>query len=129
VRLLLDTQVALWWLIGAKRLSAVSRRRIAASACVVSVASIWEVAIKHRLGKLPVSPERLRDGMGRGGATILSMHDEHAIGSAGLATDHADPFDRILMATALAEGLQLLTADAALIAIGLSNRALPILSV
>ena len=67
--------------------------------------------------------------MARGGATILSIHDEHAIGSAGLATDHADPFDRLLMATALAEGLQLLTADAALIAIGVSNRALPIMSV
>jgi PIN domain nuclease of toxin-antitoxin system len=129
VRLLLDTQVALWWLIGAKRLSEASRKRIAASACVVSVASIWEVAIKHRLGKLPVPPERFRNAMARGGATILPIHDEHSIGSAGLATDHTDPFDRLLMATALAEGLQLLTADATLIAIGVSNRTLPILSV
>jgi PIN domain nuclease of toxin-antitoxin system len=129
VRLLLDTQVALWWLIGAKRLSAASRRRMAVSACVVSVASIWEVAIKHRLGKLPVPPERFRDGMARGGATILSIHDEHAIASAGLATDHTDPFDRLLVATALVEGLQLLTADAALVALGVANRALPILRV
>jgi PIN domain nuclease of toxin-antitoxin system len=129
VRLLLDTQVALWWLIGAKRLSGASRSRIAASACLVSVASIWEVAIKHRLGKLPVPPERFRDDMARGGATILSIHDEHAIGSASLPTDHADPFDRLLMATALVEGLQLLTADATLIAIGASNSALPISSV
>ncbi len=129
MRLLLDTQVALWWLIGAKRLSEASRRRIAVSACVVSVASIWEVAIKHRLGKLPVPPERFRDDMARGGATILSIHDEHAIASAGLATEHSDPFDRLLMATAFVESLQLLTADAALIAIGASNRTFPILRV
>ena len=129
MRLLLDTQVALWWLIGAKRLSAASRRRIAASACVISVASVWEVAIKHRLGKLPVPPGRFRDAMARGGATILSIHDEHAIGSAAVAMDHADPFDRLLIATALVEGMQLLTADAALLAAGASNRALPILGV
>ena len=67
--------------------------------------------------------------MARGGATILSIHDEHAIGSAGLATDHADPFDRILLATALVEGLQLLTADAALIAVGATSRTFPILRV
>jgi len=67
--------------------------------------------------------------MARGGATILSIHDEHAIASAGLATDHADPFDRLLVATALVEGLQLLTADAALVALGVSNRTLPIVSV
>lgn len=113
-------------MIGAKRLSEVSRSRIGSAACVVSVASVWEVAIKHRLGKLPVPPDRFRDGMARGGATILSIHDEHAIGSAALATSHSDPFDRLLIATALVEGLQLLTADAALIEIGASNRSLPI---
>jgi len=129
VRLLLDTQVGLWWLIGSKRLSAASRRRIAASSCVISVASVWEVAIKHRLGRLPVSPTRFRDDLARGGAMILAIDDEHAIGSATVAIDHADPFDRLLIATALVEGLQLLTADEALIAAVASNRALPILGV
>ena len=126
---LLDTQIALWWLIGAKRLSLASRRRIASSASVVSVASVWEVAIKHHLGKLPVPPARFRDDMARGGATILPIHDAHAIASAELATNHHDPFDRLLLATALVEGLQLLTADAALIEIGASNPSLPIASV
>lgn len=129
MRLLLDTQVALWWLVGSKRLPHASRRRIASSDCVVSVASVWEVAIKHRLGKLPVPPERFRDDMARGGATILSIHDEHAIRSSSLPTNHTDPFDRVLIATALVEGLQFLTADSALIAIGLSDRSLPILNV
>ena len=61
MRLLLDTQVALWWLVGSPRLSRSCRDLIANSSCVVSVASIWEVAIKHRLGKLPISPQLFRD--------------------------------------------------------------------
>ena len=50
VRLLLDTQVALWWLVGSPRLIRNSRDLIATSSCVVSVASIWEVAINERCG-------------------------------------------------------------------------------
>lgn len=57
--------------------------------------------------------------------TILPIDDDHAIASAVLPTDHADPFDRLLMATALVEGLHLLTADAALIAIGAADRTIP----
>jgi PIN domain nuclease of toxin-antitoxin system len=65
--------------------------------------------------------------MVRGGATIASIEDEHAIRSADLATNHPDPFDRLLIATALVEGLQLLTVDAALIEIAAADRSLPIL--
>ena len=54
--LLLDTQVALWWLIGSRRLGVPARKLLAESACVLSAASVWEVAFKHRLGKLPVGP-------------------------------------------------------------------------
>jgi len=57
MRLLLDTQVMLWWLLDAPRLKADTRQLIRGHSCLVSVASIWEVAIKHRLGKLPVAPE------------------------------------------------------------------------
>lgn len=91
MRLLLDTQVALWWLIGAKRLDAGARRRIAASECVVSVASVWEVSIKHRLGRLPVAPATFRDELANGGAAILAVEDRHAIRSADLPTNHATP--------------------------------------
>lgn len=129
MRLLLDTQVALWWLIGAKRLDTASRRRIAASDCTISVASVWEVAIKHRLGRLPVSPVTFRDELVRGGATILSIEDEHAIGSASVATDHSDPFDRLLLATAISEGLRFMTADAALVALAERDGSLPILGI
>ena len=129
MRLLLDTQVALWWLIGAKRLDAASRRRIAASECVVSVASVWEVAIKHRLGRLPVSPATFRDEMARSGAAILAVEDQHAIRSADLPTNHGAPFDRLLLATAIEEGLRLTTADRALLEIAERDRALPIVGV
>lgn len=127
MRLLLDTQVALWWLVGAKRLDAASRRRIATSECVISVASVWEVAIKHGLGRLPVSPVRFRDELAKGGATILPIEDEYAIRSADLPVRHGDPFDRLLLATAIAESLRLLTADRALLELAARDDSLPIL--
>lgn len=128
MRLLLDTQVALWWLVGAKRLDAAARRRIAASECVISVASVWEVAIKHRLGRLPVSPAAFRDELAKGGAAILAIEDEHAIRSADLPTSHGDPFDRLLLATAMAEGLRLMTADRALLELAERDGSLPIVA-
>jgi len=115
--LLLDTQVALWWLTASPRLSKASRALVSTSACVVSVASLWEVAIKHRLGKLAVSPRRFRDELQRGGATILFISDEHVLSTIDLPSSHGDPFDRLLLAVADSEQLELLTADAALIAL------------
>lgn len=118
MRLLLDTQVALWWLTGNKRLTRPIRAVIAESDCYLSVASVWELAIKFRLGKLPLSPQTFRDEMAEAGATILPIADAHAIATADLHIPHADPFDRILLATARAERLILLTADTALLAQG-----------
>lgn len=126
MRLLLDTQVALWWLTASRRLSRVSRELIAGSSCVVSVASVWEVAIKHRLGKLPVSPRRFRDEMRSAGAVIHSVSDEHALATAELPYAHRDPFDRLLLSVAEAEQLVLLTADEALIALARKDPRLPL---
>ena len=126
MRLLLDTQVALWWLTASRRLSKASRALIAASTCTASVASVWEVAIKHRLGKLPVSARRFRDEMRSAGAFILPISDEHALASADLHAGHADPFDRLLLSVAEAEHLILLTADRALGELGEENPRLPI---
>ena len=126
MRLLLDTQVALWWLTASRRLSKVSQRLIVQSSCSVSVASIWEVAIKHRLGKLPLSARRFRDEMRSGGALILSVSDEHALATAALPEAHSDPFDRLLLGVAEEEHLVLLTADAALIALAEAHPRLPI---
>jgi PIN domain nuclease of toxin-antitoxin system len=118
--------VALWWLTASRRLSAVSRELIAGSSCVVSVASIWEVAIKHRLGKLPVPPRRFRDEMRSAGAFILSVSDEHALATADLPVAHGDPFDRLLIGAAQVEQVTLLTADRTLIAFATENPRLPI---
>jgi len=126
VRLLLDTQIALWWLTARPRLSKGSRELVAGSPCTVSVASVWEVAIKHGLRKLPVSPLRFRDEMLAAGALILSVSDEHVLTAADVAAIHPDPFDRLLLGVALAEGLQLLTADTTLIRLADKQPRLPI---
>jgi hypothetical protein len=72
----------LWWLLDDPRLSAETRDLMAASPCVVSVASIWEVAIKHRLGKLPVAPAAFRDQSLAAGALLLPVLDGHVIQTA-----------------------------------------------
>ena len=126
MRLLLDTQVALWWLTASARLSKASRALIAASPCVVSAASVWEVAIKHRLGKLPVPPRRFRDEMQSAGAVIMAVSDEHALATIDPPDALTDPFDRLLIATANVEHLVMLTADAALVALLESRPELPI---
>jgi len=126
VRLLLDTQVALWWLTASPRLSQSSRELMAGSPCAVSVASVWEVDLKHRLGKLPITPARFRDEMRAAGATVLSVTDEHVLTRVRAAESHRDPFDRLLLSVAEAESLVLLTADTALIALGRQEPRLPI---
>ena len=128
-RLLLDTQVALWWLTASPRLSRMSRELMAGSPCVVSVASIWEVDLKHRLGKLPVSPRRFRDEMQSAGAVIVSISDAHVLTTVNLPEAHPDPFDRLLLSVAQAEHLVLLTADRALLMLARKEPRLPIESV
>ena len=126
MRLLLDTQVALWWLTASPRLSKSSRELMMRSPCAVSVASVWEVHIKHRLGKLPIAAARFRDEMRSAGATVLSVTDEHVLTHVKAAESHSDPFDRLLLSVAEAENLVLLTADTALIALGRQEPRLPI---
>ena len=111
MRLLLDTQVMLWWLLDDPRLGTKTRALLAASPCLVSVASIWEVAIKHRLGKLDVTPAAFRDQSLGAGAALLPVLDAHVIETAQLPLVHHDPFDRLLIAQALVEGLMAVSSD------------------
>jgi PIN domain nuclease of toxin-antitoxin system len=111
MRCLLDTQVMLWWLLDDPRLGAETRRLVALSPCVVSVASIWEVAIKHRIGKLDVSPIVFRDQSIAAGADLLPVLDQHVIETAQLPLLHQDPFDRLLIAQARVEGLMAVSSD------------------
>ena len=111
MRLLLDTQIMLWWLLDDGRLGPDIRARMASSDCIISVASIWEVAIKHRLGKLPVAPSQFRDHCLQSGATLLPVLDSHASETSALPAIHDDPFDRLLIAQARMEGLMAVSAD------------------
>ena len=112
MRLLLDTQVLIWWLLDDQRLREDTRALMASEPCVVSVASVWEVAIKHRLGKLPLDPSRFRDQSLSAGATLLPINDAHVIETGCLPAIHADPFDRLLIAQARLEGLMAVSSDA-----------------
>ncbi len=111
MRCLLDTQVMLWWLLDDPRLGAESRQLLASRPCLVSVASIWEVAIKHRIGKLEVSPIVFRDQSIAAGADLLPVLDSHVIETAQLPMLHQDPFDRLLIAQARVEGLMAVSSD------------------
>jgi PIN domain nuclease of toxin-antitoxin system len=98
----MDLQVLLWWFSADARLSRQREEQIRSVRAWVSAASLWEVAIKHQLGKLPVSPQQLT------GAAATAL----------LPPLHQDPFDRLLLAQATALKLTLLTADCTLVAYG-----------
>lgn len=115
MRLLLDTQVYLWFLADSRRLSRPARRMIvAASEVFVSAASIWEAAIKSGLGKLTAPVDDLVAGIAASGFAELPVTAMHAVRVASLPQHHRDPFDRLLVAQAMHEPLRLLTADPAL---------------
>ena len=111
MRLLLDTQVMLWWLLDDPRLGKATRALLASRPCLVSVASIWEVAIKHRLSKLAVTPVVFRDQSLAAGAALLPVLDVHVIETAQLPLVHHDLFDRLLIAQARVEGLMAVSSD------------------
>ena len=119
---LLDTHTALWWWRDSPLLSRAARDAIeAATRPLVSVASAFEVAIKHRIGKL----NDIGDPSARYPALMLA-HDftplgvtqAHALRAGRLPGDHRDPFDRLIAAQALEEGLTVLTRDAVFAAFG-----------
>lgn len=115
MRLLLDTHVFLWAVAGSPLLKPAARRIIESADQVhVSAASIWEVAIKARLGKIEADPCELVDAIEASGFVELPVRAAHAAGVAQLVLHHNDPFDRLLIAQAMAEPLKLLTADALL---------------
>jgi len=110
-RLLLDTHVFLWWRMDDPRLAATTRSTIAEAELVfVSVVSAWEAAIKMALGRLRL-PDRFETGVVDSGFERLLISFAHAERAGGLPVHHSDPFDRMLVAQAQAEGLTLVTHD------------------
>lgn len=115
MRLLLDTQVYLWFLADSARLSKAAKQAIQqADEVFVSAASIWEAAIKAGLGKLDVDVEKLAAGIEASGFTEMPIRAGHGLIAATLPPHHRDPFDRMLVAQAMAEPAHLLTADSLL---------------
>ncbi|HYN61742.1 MAG TPA: type II toxin-antitoxin system VapC family toxin [Rubrivivax sp.] len=115
MRLLLDTHIYLWAVASDPLLSPETRRFIeSADAVYVSAASIWEIAIKARLGKLAADPDALASAIESSGFLQLPISVAHAAGVARLPPHHNDPFDRLLLSQAVTEPLRLLTADALL---------------
>jgi PIN domain nuclease of toxin-antitoxin system len=118
VRLLLDTHAFLWWFEGSSRMSMPARQAVDddSNEVLVSAASAWEMAAKHRLVKLP-SADPIASDM----ASAIAVQDfedlpitvEEAARAGALPGPHRDPFDRMLIAQALSRNLILISNDAA----------------
>ncbi len=120
MRLLLDTNALIWWLMDTRRLSKRARDTILTGDVWVSAASAWELAIKRAAGKLE-SPADLPGAMRASEFRELPITVEHALAAAGLPQHHRDPFDRMLVAQAQLEDLTLVTADQRLAAYGIAT--------
>ena len=123
MRVLLDTHALLWWLLDDPRLSEPASRLLSHpdTTVVVSAVSGWEIATKHRLVKLPV-PDELATDLGgvalSRGWELLMLTMQHAQSAGNLPGRHKDPFDRMLAAQAVIEGMPLVTNDPAIAGFG-----------
>ncbi|MBI5160229.1 MAG: type II toxin-antitoxin system VapC family toxin [Micrococcales bacterium] len=126
MRLLLDTHAFLWFLAGDRRLSGTARRRIEDSRHerFLSMASVWEMAIKSSLRKLDIDDPLaavVDQGTRESGIALLRISKEHALGVADLPWHHRDPFDRLLAAQAIAEEMSIVSVDPAFDAYGVAR--------
>ncbi len=110
MRLLLDTHVLIWWDAGARLSRKAASAIREAEQVYVSAASAWEVAIKASLGRLETT-RRFADAVAESGFEELPIRIVHAEALEGLPWHHRDPFDRLLVVQAKAEGLTLVTRD------------------
>ena len=117
MKLLLDTHAFLWFIDGSSKLSSTARERIEdrANGKWVSVASLWEIAIKASLGRLDlkepfeaIMPAQLE----LNGFSLLSLEINHIAKTISLPFHHRDPFDRVLAAQCIAEEMSIVSVDA-----------------
>ncbi len=121
MRILLDTHILLWSLADSKELSKKARKTINESDNVfVSVASLWEIAIKSSLGKLEtgVEADELNQIIIDSGFEILTINPDHISPIHSLPLHHRDPFDRLLIAQSIVEPLRFITHDQQLASYG-----------
>ncbi|MGD0990670.1 MAG: type II toxin-antitoxin system VapC family toxin [Candidatus Sulfotelmatobacter sp.] len=119
MRCLLDTHTLIWWMSSDSHLSTTASATIKDrnNVSMVSAVSAWEIATKVRLGRLPAAAGLIQDfvdDLARERIEILSVTAEHAIRAGLLPGPHKDPFDRMLIAQALAENVPIVSNDRAL---------------
>ncbi len=123
IRVLLDTHTLIWWLTDHPELSQRAREliRTVDNTVFVSRASAWEIATKHRIGKLPggeAVAQNLAELLQLERMDVLSVGLEHALLAGRLEHAHRDPFDRMLAAQSLLENLPIISRDEALSNLG-----------
>ncbi len=115
MRLLLDTQALIWWFLDDPRLGPRARALIAdrSTVVLVSIASFWEISIKHRIGKLDECGSFLLNEVQANGFDVLQIESGHLKGleSFEARPGHKDPFDLLIMVQAIASDAILVTAD------------------
>jgi len=113
MRLLLDTCVVLWWLDDDKRIGTKARSLIAdpGNDILISVASLWEIVVKLRIGKLEADIEAIETALLRDGFERLNITQIHLAALAHLPQHHRDPFDHLLIAQTLAEDAIMVSQD------------------
>jgi PIN domain nuclease of toxin-antitoxin system len=113
VRLLLDTHALLWWLADDPRLGPAAHRLIEepGNDVLVSTASLWEIVVKQRVGKLEADIGEIAAALPREGFALLDIRPAHLLTLAGLPMHHRDPFDHLLIAQAMAENATFVSED------------------
>lgn len=111
-KILVDSHIFLWLLYKPQNITKSTEQKIQTAEYVsVSIITLWELAIKYKLGKLRFSTEELLEGIKAMEFPLLLCQPNHIVALKHINLHHKDPFDALLMAQAKAEGLALLTAD------------------
>ncbi len=113
---LIDTQILIWTLISPEKLTEQTKQILQANEIFVSQISLFEIAIKQKIGKLPelsLSIQSLSERMAQDNFNILAISINHleTYNAVPLLTNHRDPFDRLLLAIAMSENMPIISAD------------------
>jgi PIN domain nuclease of toxin-antitoxin system len=115
MRVLIDTHIFIWWDSESSKLSSEIFELLKIHQLVLSVASVWEMQIKLQQGKLELRlslAEIIQEQQSLNNLEVLPVHVEHVLALQHLPLHHKDPFDRLIIAQALREGLPIISADA-----------------
>ena len=113
MKFLLDTHALLWWLADDSQLGRQARELVEdpGNDVLVSMVSLWEIAVKTRIGKLQADIKEITDAVQQEGFTLLDIGVTHLLTLAGLPMHHRDPFDHLLIAQAITEDATFISED------------------